>query len=118
MESFNKRFRNLKYVFDIDGTICTTSDSDYENSEPIVDRIQKINKLYDEGHTIVFQTARGMGRTDDNILQSYELFFEMTADQLEKWGVKYHRLFLGKPSGDMYIDDKGMRDSEYFKETN
>jgi len=106
----------MTYVFDIDGTICTTSDSDYENSEPIVDRIQKINKLYDEGHTIVFQTARGMGRTDDNILQSYELFFEMTADQLEKWGVKYDRLFLGKPSGDMYIDDKGIRDSEYFKE--
>ena len=106
----------MKYVFDIDGTICTTNGSDYENSEPIIDRIQKINKLYDEGHTVVFQTARGMGRTDDNILQAYEMFFEMTADQLENWGVKYHRLFLGKPSGDIYIDDKGIRDSDYFKE--
>jgi len=115
LESFNKRFANLKYVFDIDGTICTTSGSDYENSQPIKERIQEINDLYDNGHTIVFHTARGMGRTDDNILQAFELFFEITADQLEQWGVRYHRLFLGKPSGDLYVDDKGIKDSDYFK---
>tara|TARA_B100000035_G_scaffold315222_2_gene334535 strand:- start:3452 stop:3778 length:327 start_codon:yes stop_codon:yes gene_type:complete len=106
----------LKYIFDIDGTICVTTDSNYQESQPIKDRIKQVNDLYDSGHTIVFHTARGMGRTDDNILQAYEMFFEMTADQLEQWGVRYHRLFLGKPSGDLYIDDKGMRDSDYFKE--
>lgn len=105
----------MKYVFDIDGTICVTTDSNYQESKPIKERIQQINDLHDNGHMIVFHTARGMGRTDDNILEAYELFFEMTADQLEQWGVKYHRLFLGKPSGDLYIDDKGMRDSDYFK---
>ena len=107
---------DLKYVFDIDGTICHTVDGDYEKSTPIIDRIQQINKLYQDGHTIIFQTARGMGRSDDNILEAYEMFFEMTADQLEEWGVKYHRLFLGKPSADLYIDDKGMKDSDYFQE--
>jgi site-specific DNA-adenine methylase len=27
----------------------------------------------------------------------------------------YHELFLGKPSGDYYIDDKGINSDEFFK---
>jgi len=30
------------------------------------------------------------------------------------WGCKYHQLFLGKPSGDFYIDDKGINDTDFF----
>ena len=55
----------MRYVVDIDGTICTpgpTEEMRYEQALPIQDRIDKINKLYDEGHTIVYLTARGMGR--------------------------------------------------------
>jgi histidinol phosphatase-like enzyme len=48
-----------RYIVDIDGTICETVDGDYENSRPLADRIAKINALYDEGHTIVYWTARG-----------------------------------------------------------
>ena len=44
---------------DIDETICETqSDRDYSKSVPMKDRIAKINKLYDEGNTIVYWTAR------------------------------------------------------------
>ena len=56
----------MTYVFDIDGTICETNGSDYENSKPLLKRIEKVNKLYEEGHTILFLTARGMGRSDNN----------------------------------------------------
>ena len=35
------------YVIDIDGTICD-NDGDYETSIPKLDRIEKINALYDE----------------------------------------------------------------------
>jgi histidinol phosphatase-like enzyme len=49
-----------RYIVDIDGTICETVDGDYKNSRPLADRIAKINALYDEGHTIVYWTARGM----------------------------------------------------------
>ena len=103
------------YVFDIDNTICKTNDGKYENSKPIMDRIEKINKLYEEGHTIIFNTARGMGRTNNNILLVYELFYEITKSQLKKWGVKYDNLFMGKPSGDIYVDDKGVQDVRFFK---
>jgi len=104
----------MVYVFDIDGTICVNSNSDYENSIPLDDRIKKINRLYDEGNTIVFQTARGMGRSDNSSAFAYAKFFEMTEQQLHEWGVKYHSLFLGKPAGDFYIDDKGIRDEDFF----
>ncbi len=103
------------YVFDIDDTICKTENSNYAESQPIEERINKINKLYDEGHTIVFHTARGMGRTNNNVARSHYLFYEMTFEQLRSWGVKFHSLYLGKPSGDIYVDDKGLRDVRFFE---
>jgi hydroxymethylpyrimidine pyrophosphatase-like HAD family hydrolase len=106
------------YVFDIDGTVCDNrcelKGDDYANSKSIPNRIKRINKLYDEGHTIIFQTARGMGRTKNNVIESYKQFYDFTFIQLTEWGVKFHSLFLGKPSGDVYIDDKGVCDEQFF----
>ena len=36
------------YCFDIDDTICKTHGTDYANSQPIKERIIKINKLKKE----------------------------------------------------------------------
>ncbi len=102
------------YVFDIDGTICTLSSGEYTNAKPITYRIVKINELYDKGHTIILNTARGMGRTNNNAPLADTLFRDLTEVQLKKWGVKYHKLFMGKPSGDIYIDDKGEKDEDFF----
>ena len=104
----------MTYVFDIDGTICTATDGDYEEAKPLSDRIKIINRLYEEGHVIHFLTARGMGRSDNSQIFAHRLFYKLTENQLKQWGVKYHKLFLGKPSGDIYIDDKGMKDVEFF----
>ena len=105
----------MKYVFDIDGTICDKKDlDDYDKSYPFLERIRKINRLYDEGNRIVFFTARGMGRHNDNATLAIQQFYSLTKKQLEKWGVKYHQLILGKPSGDIYVDDKGVKDGEFF----
>ena len=49
----------MTYVFDIDGTICLNTNGEYEKAEPITERIDKVNALYDAGHTIVFQTVSG-----------------------------------------------------------
>ena len=105
------------YVFDIDGTICAKDkfqDGDYEKSKPIKERVEIVNRLYEEGHTIIFQTARGMGRFKNNAEKAIEMFYDLTANQLNSWGIKYHQLFLGKPAGALYIDDKGMRDVDFF----
>jgi len=104
----------MTYVFDIDGTLCTNASPFYENASPFMNRITKVNELYDAGHTIVCFTARGMGRYKNNTLLATQEFYELTSKQLKNWGVKYHHLFLGKPSGDFYIDDKGMKDEDFF----
>ena len=101
------------YVFDIDGTICEIN-GDYTTSTPLTNRIDKVNALYDEGHTIIFQTARGMGRSDNNAPHAIEMFYDFTERQLKEWNVKYHKLFLGKPAGDIYVDDKGINDQNFF----
>jgi hypothetical protein len=103
------------YVFDIDGTICKTDDGDYDRSEPYADRIAEINQLHSDGHTILYYTARGMGRTNNDVLESYKVFYDLTRRQLNSWGAKYHNLFLGKPAADIYIDDKGINDDKFFE---
>ena len=50
-----------KYIFDIDGTICTNTFGEYEKAKPIFSRIKKINQLYEEGNIIKYFTARGSG---------------------------------------------------------
>lgn len=104
----------MVFVFDIDNTICYTKNSDYKSSTPIISRIEKINSLYEEGHEILFLTARGMGRSNNDSRFANEEFYELTRRQLDEWGVKYHNLFLGKPAADFYIDDKGISDEDFF----
>jgi hypothetical protein len=92
---------------DIDKTICNASDSqDYAQSTPIFDRINKINKLYEKGHTIVYWTARGTGSGID--------WSEVTEKQFIEWGVKYHELKFGKPIYDLFIDDKNINSETFF----
>ncbi len=88
------------YVFDIDGTICTNTYGEYENAEPYPINIKKINSLYSGGNYIKYFTARGSGTGID--------WYQFTEKQLASWGAKYHELILGKPEGDIYVDDKGI----------
>lgn len=94
----------LIYV-DIDGTICCTEGAGYSNAKPIKVNIDKINKLYDEGHIIVYWTARG-GTTGID-------WSELTGQQLVGWGCKFHNVIMGqKPTFDLLIDDKSIRIEE------
>ena len=47
-----------------------------------------------------------MGRYEDDIKKANRYGYTKTKNQLKKWKIKYHKLFLGKPSSDIYIDDK------------
>jgi len=102
-------------VVDIDGTICLTEGSNYQNAIPIPERIAKINKLHELGISIVFFTARGMGSSNNNSIEAIEKWYEFTNKQLISWGVKFDRLYLGKISGDIYVDDKGSEASRFFE---
>ena len=48
-------------------------------------------------------------------VKAKEVLFELTRQQLEEWGVKYNELIMGKPHADYFIDDKGVKDEDFFK---
>lgn len=94
----------LVYV-DIDNTICTTIGVNYKDSHPIKENILKINKLYEEGNTIHYWTARGSKTKID--------WSTLTKKQLKEWGCKYHTFSSGeKPPYDLLICDKTKRIEE------
>ncbi len=105
----------MNYVFDIDGTLCTNSQGDYSAAKPIYELIKIVNELFDQGNRIILLTARGMGSSGNNQEIAKAKWESFTKDQLASWGVRYHMLFLGKPSGDLYVDDKGVNDSDFFE---
>jgi hypothetical protein len=87
----------LTYIVDIDDTLILYSDSNrpywergaqerYKTGFPNIDEIKKLNKLY-ENNIIILMTGRGWHR------------MKFTETQLEMFGVKYHRLIMGKPPG-------------------
>jgi hypothetical protein len=92
----------MTFCFDLDGTLCSNVEGDhYTEATPLFHHIERVNELYDEGHTIKIDTARGSTTGID--------WTGATEKQLKEWGVKYHELRCGvKMFADIYIDDKGI----------
>tara|TARA_R110000824_G_scaffold12307_10_gene54076 strand:- start:2413 stop:2697 length:285 start_codon:yes stop_codon:yes gene_type:complete len=84
----------------------TPENRDYTKSVPMMERIQKINKLYDEGNMVVYWTARGT-ITGGN-------WFQVTLDTLQRAGAKFHELRMNKPYYDLFIDDKNINSEVFF----
>lgn len=98
------------YCFDLDGTLCemVPDGKSVYTTKPYKDRITKVNRLFEQGHTIIIETARGSRTGIDHQ--------ENTEKQLEAWGLKYNILRTGKKIfADYYIDDKGIKDIDFFK---
>ena len=96
----------MKYIVDVDGTICNNTNGDYPNAQPIQYRINFFNLLYDQGHEVHYWTARG-GNTGKD-------WTELTMQQLSDWGVKYTSAKMNKPAYDVWIDDKAHNVDSYF----
>ena len=106
----------MKIYVDIDDTICdydptlnkATSpyeDAIYHHAKPISMNIDKINKLFEDGNEIIYYTARGnLSKID---------WYDLTKEQLDNWGAKYHKVITGhKPAYDLIICDKSKRIEE------
>lgn len=92
-------------VFDLDGCLCTQTDGDYQNAQPVPAAIALVNRLFDLGHKIIIHTARFMGRCHNDSVQVYNRGFAFTEQQLRAWGVHYTLLVMGKPPADVVVDD-------------
>lgn len=49
-----------------------------------------------------------MGRSKNKINVAKKKGYNLTKNSLKNWGVKYHELIFGKPTFDLYIDDKNL----------
>lgn len=103
----------MRYVFDLDNTLCDTKKNDsgnwdYLNAEPFKERIDIVNSLYDGGNYIIVETARGC--------VSKKNWYEDTYKQLISFGLKFHELRAGvKFNADYFIDDKAINSELFFK---
>ena len=98
--------KKFTFCFDLDNTICKTKGNDYLNSKPKKECIKLINRLYENGHIIKINTARYMGRNNDNFVKAKKQGYSKTLKQLKKWKIKFHKFNINKYSADIYIDDK------------
>ena len=98
----------MNIYVDIDETICFHSGVSrlgYKEAIPSIENILKINKLYDDGNIITYYSGRGTVSKID--------YYDLTKQQLEEWGCKYHELSVGeKPDYDLLICDKTKRIEE------
>ena len=94
----------MRLVIDIDGTICT-EERQFSRplAKPIFKAAETINRLKDDGHTIILYSARTWAE------------YEMTVEWLSKYEIKYDQLILGKPIGDFWIDDRAIEFSSWEK---
>ena len=97
----------MMIMVDIDDTIC--EGDTYETMTPITKNIEKINRLYMEGHEIIYWTASGTIKEGN--------WFHVTYEQLMDWGCLFHELRMNKPAYDLFIDDKVMNAEHYFNLT-
>jgi hypothetical protein len=100
------------YVFDLDNTLCNTQKKedgnwDYLNAKPFPERVNIVNNLFDNGHYIIIETARGC--------VSKKNWYEQTYKQLMDFGLKFNELRTGvKFNADFFIDDKAINSEDFF----
>ena len=105
--------RDKVIAFDLDDVLCYRDEraqvgkvEKYYSCKPYHKMIDIVNQCYDQGAYIVIYTARGMTSFAGNPHDIYNNLYEITKEQLIDWGVKHHKLAMGKLHYDLLIDDK------------
>ena len=108
------------YAFDLDDTLCYRDSNlehlgpeKYKHCKPIPEMIDKLNKLYNDGHTIYIYTARGMGQFKGDLVKVYNELYVLTLESLKEWCIKHHGLIMGKLHYDVLVDDKAINDKDF-----
>lgn len=106
-----------KLIVDIDNTLCITTNSDYENSKPVIPVIEKLREYKELGFTIVLFSSRNMRTFESNIGKINIHTVPKLINWLHKFEVPFDELLIGKPwcgNDGFYIDDRAIRPSEFL----
>lgn len=85
-------------MIDLDGVLAT-EERTFERplAAPLPGAVEAIRQLRAAGHTVVVYTARGWAE------------YRYTKQWLDDNGFEYDGLHMGKPIGDVWIDDRAIR---------
>ena len=111
---------NNKIIIDLDDTICSTKNGDYENSIPKEKVIKKIKEYKNLGFEIIIYTSRNMRTFKGNVDLIKANTLPIIIKWLEKFDVPYDQIIVGKPwpsFGGFYVDDKAIRPDEFVNLT-
>ena len=111
---------NNKIIIDLDDTICSTKNGDYENSIPKEKVIKKIKDYKKLGFEIIIYTSRNMRTYKGNVDLIKANTLPIIIKWLEKFDVPYDQIIVGKPwpsFGGFYVDDKAIRPDEFVNLT-
>ena len=111
---------NNKIIIDLDDTICSTNNGDYENSIPKEKVIKKIKEYKNLGFEIIIYTSRNMRTYKGNVDLIKANTLPIIINWLKKFDVPYDQIIVGKPwpsFGGFYVDDKAIRPDEFINLT-
>ena len=97
----------MRIVVDIDGTLTHIKypGESYDELEPYPRMRDWLRRMKSEGHTIVLYTSRRMKTHGGNVGKITAESGGRLLGWLEKNGIPCDELFLGKPFGDIFLDD-------------
>lgn len=104
---------NRRIICDIDDTISRTLNRDWENAEPILPVINKLNRLYDSGWEIWLVTSRGQLSCGGDSSKADQKYRGIIEKWLQEHGVKYHMLSFEKKLATYYVDDKSLTPTQF-----
>ena len=99
----------MTFEIDIDNTLCSpisrsNASSEIEGCLPNLFMVDLVNDLYDRGNVILINTHR-----------QKKYCGKLTKEWLEKYKVKYTKIFFNKLKADLRIDDKALPPYKYLK---
>lgn len=109
--------KNVVLVIDLDKTLCTKKEDNesYSDVKPIVDVINTINNLHNNGAEVIIESARNMLTQNNNESKVIKNVGLTTLQWLKDNNVYYDGIRFGKTMGTCYIDDKALRPKEFLK---
>lgn len=109
----------MRIVIDLDGVICPVKrpEESYADLEPLPGAVERLRELRAAGHYVIIQTARNMATCQANLGMVLKNVGGLTLEWLTKYGVEYDEIYFGKPNGEVYIDDRGIRFADWERLT-
>lgn len=114
-----KIYKNVTFIFDIDGTICPIKQlgERYEDLIPYADVVCKIKEYHERGARITLFTSRNMNTYKGNLGLINKNTAKILLEWLEKWEIPYDEIIYGKPwpgHKGFYVDDRSIRPDEFL----